>query len=61
MYRTEIDEWMKEADLTDKQEHGPRGGRDSEDDYPITSSEHIILGGTLTGEGDSYQRTVTIN
>jgi hypothetical protein len=60
MYRAEIEEWMKEADLTDKQEHGT-GGRRDDDDHLIISSEHIILGGMLTGEGDSYQRAVTIN
>lgn len=61
MYRAEIEEWMKEADLTDKQEHGNGGRRDSEDDHLITSPEQIILRSALTGEGDSYQRAVTIN
>jgi hypothetical protein len=60
MYRTEIEEWMKEADLIDKQEHDS-GGRRDEDETLITSYDQIILGGQLTGEGDSYQHAAPIN
>jgi hypothetical protein len=60
MYRTEIEEWMKEADLTDKQEHGS-GGRRDEDEHLIMNYDQIILGGQLIGEGDSYQHAVPIN
>jgi hypothetical protein len=60
MYRTEIEEWLKEADITDKQEHDSVGRRD-EDEHLITSYDQIILGGALTGEGVSYQRTMPIN
>ncbi|PNF19757.1 Two pore calcium channel protein 1 [Cryptotermes secundus] len=60
MYRTEIEEWMKEADLTDKLEHGSGGMRD-ENEERIINYDQIILGGPLTGEGDSYQHAVPIN
>jgi hypothetical protein len=60
MYRTEIEEWMKEADLTDKQEHDS-GVRRDDDETLITSYDQIILRGPLTGEGDSYQRAAPIN
>jgi hypothetical protein len=60
MYRTEIEEWMKEADLRDMQEND-NGRRNSEDEHIIIGSDQIILGGALTGEGDSYQRAVPIN
>lgn len=60
MYRTEIEEWMKEADLTDQLEHG-RGERRDENEHLIINYDQIILGGPLTGEGDSYQHAVPIN
>jgi len=60
MYRTEIGEWMKEADLTDKQTHS--GGRKADEtEHLISSSDQIILGGGLMGHTDSYQRAVPIN
>lgn len=60
MYRTEIKEWMKEADLADKQAH-TSGRREDESEHLITSSDQIILGGGLMGHTDSYQRAVPIN
>jgi hypothetical protein len=60
MYRTEIGQWMREADLADKQEHSS-GRRRDENEHLISSSDQIMLGATLTGEGDSYQRAVPIN
>jgi hypothetical protein len=60
MYRTEVEEWMKEADLADKQEHNS-GRRGDENEHLISSSDQIILGGCLTGDRDSYQRAVPIN
>jgi hypothetical protein len=60
MYRTEIEEWMREADLADRQEHSSRRKTD-ENEHLITSSDQIILGGALMADGDSYQRAVPIN
>ena len=60
MYRTEIGEWMKDADLTDKQAHS--GGRKADEtEHLIGSSDQIILGGGLMGHAESYQRAVPIN
>jgi hypothetical protein len=60
MYRAEIGEWMKEADLTDKQVCSS-GRRMDENEHLISSSDQIILGGGLMGHADSYQRAVPIN
>jgi len=60
MYRTEIKEWMREADVTDKQANSS-GRRADETEHLISSSDQIILGGGLMGHTDSYQRAVPIN
>ena len=60
MYRTEIEEWMKEADVSDKQAHSSERKAD-ETEHLISSSDQIILGGGLMGHADSYQRAVPIN
>jgi len=60
MYRTEIEEWMKEADLADKQASSS-GRKADETEHLIGSSDQIILGGGLMGHADSYQRAVPIN
>jgi hypothetical protein len=60
MYRTEIGEWMREADLTDKQARSS-GRKMDESEHLISSSDQIILGGGLIGHEDSYQRAEPIN
>jgi two pore calcium channel protein 1 len=60
MYRAEIGEWMKEADLTDKQATSSRRKAD-ETEHLISSSDQIILCGGLMGHADSYQHAVPIN
>jgi hypothetical protein len=60
MYRTEIEEWMREADLADKQVHSS-GRKMDENEHLISSSDQIILGGGLMSDADSYQRAVPIN
>ena len=60
MYRAEIEEWMREADESEKQNDRP-GGKKDEDEHVITNADQVILGGPLTGEGESYQRSRPIN
>ncbi|PSN50907.1 hypothetical protein C0J52_05359 [Blattella germanica] len=60
MYRTEIEEWMKEADVSEKQSDTSSIKKD-EDEHLITSSDQVILGGSINGEGESYQRSMPIN
>ncbi|KAJ9576217.1 hypothetical protein L9F63_006950 [Diploptera punctata] len=59
MYRTEIGEWMREAD--DNERQNEVGGKKDEEDDVIHNSDQVIIGGPLTGEGDSYQRAMPIN
>ena len=51
---------MREADESEKQNDRP-GGKKDEDEHVITNADQVILGGPLTGEGESYQRSRPIN